>query len=297
MARQLYYEDTDNQIRKEFRTFYPGIISYGNKAVDIKSTRMTTETFKCKSARCITLLHGKAAAMYNCWHISQFNLSVVELILVTEDGYSVIYKIDPKVDDTSLSTESIVVSVNFGKYDPNEQQQLLSATATNSENLEIYEKTRMYKFQHNNSVIHVGQNENIFNCNSKIWCLQCQPNEDNFVAFSTFHSEKSKTSLIEENKIICPPYTLIYDRNMLWLYNENTSDVSVGHYTEYPVPDLHFEQETISSILGPQAEIQDGTLKEGKFVTCVDYKRNYGTFVNVSAELFKNYINNAKIAA
>lgn len=264
-GRQIYYKNTENIIREKWITFYPGVISLNNEIIRIASKTGGTHTFTPKQGDSIIVNSGYSIGMRNAYTIEQFNLSVIEMILITKSGYSVVYEIKKTSSDID---KTIKVSVNFGKF------------VTHVEN-------HIYSFENNYSILNICSNRTLKRVSQdgdgthieNLGVLQCEPNAENLVAFSNVHESRNQFGEISIDKFhTVEKLTLEYSDFHLFLIDNSRKEVTVAKSQPRPAEHIDFD----STLLGRKfTKLQPvtATLVNGHiYRDFVNYKRAYTKF-------------------
>lgn len=235
MCRQFLYADSESKWIRDFVPYYPGVISFDNAIQDMPTTTTTTTTFPPNDAKCMICYFDSAIGIRNEYSVTHelFDLSVVEFMLITNQGYHVFYRIKPNA--TRQATEPIRVSVNFGGY-----IQGASVTGLGTG----------YKFEKSTSFVYDDKKNNVITSvkhptlNKTITSLQVVPPLDRTsgqyvdCSFSTIHSDINECAAVPTlNVIKTNEYILHYEddnENFMWLYDLTTKRAAVTNYrTEY----------------------------------------------------------------
>lgn len=251
-ARVFMYENSDKRWWTQLATYYPGVMSYDNKLIKMVTTTETTTTFLPTNAKCIICKSGDYIGMRNEYTIDYENsdsgdthkIEVIEMILITNLGYHICYKIKP--DQTK---QKLTVSLNLGE--------LINHDRTPT----------MYQFKNNYTIyygsdvpkkITVKHPDNI----QHLTALQVEPDMRNkktgvVVAFSTIHQKTNEIKNIPTIEDIDLHYaSLHYDPeypNYLWLHDRTKSEVIVGKFSEEYKADISISSSMILKVLGANA--------------------------------------------
>lgn len=114
-ARVFFYGNRgDEKWHQELSTYYPGIISYNNKKVEIQSSTTTTETHMPEYGKTMIASFADVIAVRNSYKVAHVNytMTVVEMCLITKQGHHSYYQI--KVDEAQHAQDPVVISLNLG---------------------------------------------------------------------------------------------------------------------------------------------------------------------------------------
>lgn len=245
-ARMLYYNDTDPKLYAELMTHYPGVISFNNKNLVINSKNITTETFTLREGAAIICSirsansQRSAIGIYNTYSTDfpDYKLDVAELMLITSQGYHVIYELVPK--QAFITDNDLRVSVNMGVVGSRDIETPFGVSYGLANDLSIVyglrdedgikqtPKVQVKSVKHpkDGGAVHSVQiipirfgrrnNHTIYKC-----------------AFSTIHGGETITELLNEpstNIIATPEFKLEYNRieNHLCLFDVSGRRVAVS---------------------------------------------------------------------
>lgn len=268
MARQYYYADTDVMIRDELMTYYPGVISVGHRNLRKPTETATTTSFRPNRAESIICkLDDHTIGFYNEYLIVDLNFTVFEIMLITEHGYTVLYRVEGDQeqyfgDGAGESTDhTIYVSANLG-------------TLSNSTDPLMNTSTAIHHFKNDSTIVHAGKPAlgqlEVDEDRTKLDYLALRLNKDNMACFSTYHDKTgpAPTVTIGHNGIFDRRYKLYYHVNRdakqndakvidKYLYLIDTVDETacVGQWTPGPTSILKFTSKSIKRQLGAACTI------------------------------------------
>nr|WIE95375.1 hypothetical protein [Microctonus hyperodae filamentous virus] len=283
MARQFYYKNSDVKLRPELITRYPGVISINNTPLILRTpeNKPTTHTFMCRGARTIICkCNDSCIGIYNEYQINELDFEVCEMMLITDEGYTVCYTIN--YDDSTNVDDSaaLFVSVNLGHLSKND----------------VYKTPNVHRFEHNSSIIYNIDAKNIL-------LQQCERTEDavkldslqikltgnavnDGVAFSTFHGQVPPTiQVAKKNVIISDKYKMFYIKNNLYLCDIDKNHACVGKYSDLPLAVVQFKVAEIKRIFGTNTKICNYGIyspAESKYLEVTNYLRNFSIFSNIT---------------
>lgn len=249
-GRIFLYQNSDTRWYKELVTYYPGVISYKNSLEVFLSETKTTHTFLPSRAKSIICKFGDSAiAMRNSYIVAKngYDLTVDEMILITEKGYHVHYKIIPDWD--RHTQEPIVLSLNLGR----EGEKKFSPS------------DKFFKYVNNTTFIYGAATPIISYIKHPVssdilTSLQVNPKKEfNHLeaSFSTIHTDVNEIVGEPTNNLIATHnFVMHYDESepdYLWLYNVSTKTVAVGKFTETYRKDISIPASMITSKFGVEA--------------------------------------------
>lgn len=274
MARHFYYKTTPPKLIDKFIHLYPGVIRQSEGPILLKSPEITTHIFMPEAnSNAICCKNGNAVAMRNEYTIKQFNLNVIEMIIITELGLSAVLEIQ---QIQNIANSKIIMSINFGK--------IVNFGKT-------IPKLKIYNFQNNYSCVSIGDAELIEkiedpDTKDELACLQCTPNENNLIGYSTSHTEMNLIDLTNENELNINKFNTVdkfeieYKHNLLFLKNLNIQTASVSYFHIKPNTILTIDAWKIYNVLGQDIKPIPRTtvLKKDKYYHSTGNTRMYTTF-------------------
>lgn len=217
-ARVFLYMDSESAWKRDFVTYYPGVISYGNVVQEMPTETTTTTTFLPSNGETIISSLNDVIGMRNKYLISYSNyiINVVELVLVTTEGLHTFLQIKPDME--LHSKNALTVAINLGSMKVSDGSGIGTC----------------YKFDKNYSFVYNDKNDVVTGTvkdkatDLEKDHLQIRPkisvNNEGIpmasVSYSTIHS-KVNSCLVKptENSIDLIEYNLTYDavNDLLWL--------------------------------------------------------------------------------
>lgn len=162
-ARIFNYPDSYGFWYQELVSHYPGVISYNNITCEIKtpydpnvdSTTVTTKTIMPTIGESIicSSLDMNVIGIRNHYKIisPSYKNEVIELTLVTEDGYHTYISVLP-LDTTLNSTDPIIISLNLGKRNVTKTSEL-SGYVTNKNAFAFKDNNTFVQFANGTSTV------------------------------------------------------------------------------------------------------------------------------------------------
>lgn len=250
MARMFLYDNSEMKLYKEFITHYPGVISFNNEIIELRSETSTTTTFMPDQAESMICKLDNAIGVYNSYSINRLFLTVVELMLITELGYHVFYTIQPDIQE--LQSKTVLVSVNLGRLENNEGNGLGKAYKFEENTTFVYSSVD----PDHTTILHPEKNKTLTSLQVKA----VNQNGEYLVSFSTLHSNKNEVVEIPSNtQIKTEQLCLKYDvkNKSLLLYNYDERSVVVATSSK---------RQTISKVYANKHFGDDITLGRGTLV-------------------------------
>lgn len=249
-ARMLMYADTETSLQNALITRYPGVVSFDNKLIEMRSTTTTTDQFFSTDAATHICQIDKVLGFYTEFQFDELNLKTWELILVDEqsDGYYCLQYIAPI---RPVSNSQIYKSVNLG-----------IAGVRYNESTGV-----VYKFPNDYTHILRGQPEldtTVVGDNglTTYTSLQLLPDNEDCVCYVTcgkpHHNMRSHDP--EKRSIDLFDCSLHFDVERKWLVLKRGKSVAIG-LSIYPMPKtINIQQSDVNTVLGLNVQPVNGIL-------------------------------------
>lgn len=249
-ARMFMYADTETSIQTALITRYPGVVSFDNKLVELRSTTTTTDQFfPTEAATYICQLEG-VLAFYTEFQFAELNIRTWELIVVDAhtDGY---YCLQYMMPIRGSSNSQLYKSVNLGRS-----------------GVRYNESTGVvYKFPHDYTHILRGQPEldaTVVGDNgvTTYTSLQLLPDNENYVCYVTCGKphHNMRTHDPAKRSIDLFDCSVHFDTTRKWLVLRRGKSAVIGQ-SIYPMPKtINVQQSDVNSVLGLNAEPVNGIL-------------------------------------
>lgn len=254
-ARMMMYHDAEASLQPALVTRYPGVVSFDNKLVEMRSTTTTTDQFFASDAHTHICQLDGLLGFYTEFSFPELNIKTWELILVDEstDGY---YCLQWLKSVRNVSNSQIYKSVNLG-----------SAGVRYNESPGV-----VYKFPNDYTHILRGQPEldsNVLGDNgiTPYTSLQLTPDNDDYVCFVTCgkpnHNMRSHD--VDLRKIELFDASLEFNADLNWLILRRGKDAVIGVSMD-PIPKtITVQQADINKVLGLTVRPIDGILTSKSF--------------------------------
>lgn len=244
------YPDTEASLQKALITRYPGVVSYDNTIVEMRSTTTTTDQFFAAEPRTFICQLDQLLGFYTEFQFAELNIKTWELILVDEasDGY---YCLQWIKSIRNVSNKQIFKSLNFG-----------SSGVRYNESPGV-----VYKFPNDYTHILRGQPEldsEVLGDNgiTTYTSLQVVPDNDDYVCFVTCGkpNHNMKGHDIDARKIELFDASLEFDSKLGWLVLKRGKNAAIGVSLD-PIPKtITLQQSDVNNILGLSVQPIDGIL-------------------------------------
>lgn len=249
-ARMLMYSDTETTIQTALITRYPGVVSFDNKLVELRSTTTTTDQFFPTEAATYICQLDNILAFYTEFQFAELNIKTWELIVVDEqtDGYYCLQHLAPI---RAASNSQLYKSVNLG----------MSGVRYNESTGVVY------KFPHDYTHILRGQPEletAVVGDNgvTTYTSLQLLPDNEDYVCYVTcgkpHHNMRAHDP--ENRRIDLFESSVHFDATRKWLVLKRGKSVAIGQ-SIYPMPKtINLQQNDTNAVLGLNAQPVNGIL-------------------------------------
>lgn len=277
MARQFIYENNDIKIYKEFVTYYPGVISQENRHVEVKSRTTTTEGFLPTFAKSIVMeLNSNCVAVYNNYKIERLlDVEIEEMMLITDQGYTVMYYCNLNNDNDEQLINQLVISMNFGHL-----MEKMKSTP------------KLCYFKDTSSILHSATQNIVYSKvkrveDSMIYdSAQVKIGSSKLVCFSTFHGHIPLVLKHHQRRIITTPqYQLYFHNDNLYLIDRNSNTALVGKHEETAAEIITLKSRDIRAQLGKNIFIEENGVfdsAKNEFTNVVDSQRQHTKFTNIT---------------
>lgn len=223
-ARVFMYKDSDEKWYRDLVPYYPGVISFDNKVVEFRSRTSTTTTFLPAYAKTMICVLESVIGIRNEYRIahSGYFLEVAEMMLITENGYHVHYRIETAAD------EILYVSINL------DQKGVDETTNNGLGERHIFKRNNSFVYDRNvvkKTIKHPDSGVDLVS-------LQAKPRRTNNiyqVRFSNLHEKiNDAISAPTNNRIETHQNVLSYTdgEDYLWLFDRTTKTAAVTHFRD-----------------------------------------------------------------